>query len=41
MENDEFIGAFCTNLLPTLNYGNVKTDIVDNYLWNMYLSYLS
>jgi hypothetical protein len=41
MDNDEFTGAFCSDLLPTLNYGNVKSDIVDNYLWNMYLSYLS
>lgn len=34
-----FTGAICEDLLPTLNYGNVKDE--DNYLQNMYLSYSS
>ena len=41
VDKAEFTGAFCTDLLPTLNYGNVKDDTVDNYLQNMYLKYLS
>ena len=41
VDKAEFTGAFCTDLLPTLNYGNVKDDTVDNYLQNMYLKHLS
>jgi len=37
-ENNAFTGAFCQDLLPTLNYGNSSSQNFDNYLGNMYMS---
>jgi len=37
-ENNAFTGAFCQDLLPTLNYGNSSSQNYDNYLGNMYMS---
>lgn len=40
-QQNQFIGAFCSDILPTMNNGNIQEGNSDNYIQNMYLSFLT